>query len=160
EVAYGGLLQERRRALHARIVAALEALTGEGAPLNWRPSADAVAGNGLRPAPTQSRQRLTEQVERLAHHAVRGEVWDKALAYCRQAGKNPWRGQPTVRRQDTSSRRSALSCICRRRVTRASRPSISASPCAMRSFHSVTWGGSWWLCARLRPSLQLSMTLI
>ena len=29
---------------------------------------------------------LTEQVERLAHHAVRGEVWDKALAYCRQAG--------------------------------------------------------------------------
>jgi tetratricopeptide (TPR) repeat protein len=27
-----------------------------------------------------------EQVERLAHHARRGEVWDKALAYCRQAG--------------------------------------------------------------------------
>ena len=87
EVAYGGLLQERRRALHARIVEALEALTGEGAPLNWRPSADAVAGNGLRPAPTQSRQRLSEQVERLAHHALRGEVWDKALAYCRQAGE-------------------------------------------------------------------------
>jgi tetratricopeptide (TPR) repeat protein len=30
--------------------------------------------------------RLTEQVERLAHHALRGEVWDKALAYYRQAG--------------------------------------------------------------------------
>jgi tetratricopeptide (TPR) repeat protein len=28
-----------------------------------------------------------EQVERLAHHALRGEVWDKALAYCRQAGE-------------------------------------------------------------------------
>jgi len=27
-----------------------------------------------------------EQVDRLAHHAVRGEVWDKALTYCRQAG--------------------------------------------------------------------------
>ena len=27
-----------------------------------------------------------EQVERLAHHALRGEVWDKALAYCQQAG--------------------------------------------------------------------------
>ena len=27
-----------------------------------------------------------DQVERLAHHALRGEVWDKALAYCRQAG--------------------------------------------------------------------------
>jgi uncharacterized protein YkwD len=26
-------------------------------------------------------------VERLAHHALRGEVWDKALAYCRQAGE-------------------------------------------------------------------------
>ena len=24
--------------------------------------------------------------ERLAHHALRGEVWDKAVAYCRQAG--------------------------------------------------------------------------
>ena len=60
EVAYGSLLHERRRALHARIVEALEALAGD---------------------------RVTEQVERLAHHALRGEVWDKALAYCRQAGE-------------------------------------------------------------------------
>ena len=60
EVAYGSLLQERRRVLHARIVEALEALAGD---------------------------RLAEQVERLAHHALRGEVWDKALAYCRQAGE-------------------------------------------------------------------------
>ena len=60
EVAYGGLLHERRRALHARIVEALEALAGD---------------------------RVAEQVERLAHHALRGEVWDKALAYCRQAGE-------------------------------------------------------------------------
>ena len=60
EVAYGSLLQERRRSLHARIVEVLEALAGE---------------------------RVVEQVERLAHHALRGEVWDKALAYCRQAGE-------------------------------------------------------------------------
>src|SRR5262249_18779236 len=60
EVAYGSLLLERRRALHARIVEALEGLASE---------------------------RLGEQVERLAHHALRGEVWDKALAYCRQAGE-------------------------------------------------------------------------
>jgi predicted ATPase len=60
EVAYGSLLQERRRALHARIVEVLEALAGD---------------------------RLDEQVERLAHHALRGKVWDKALAYCRQAGE-------------------------------------------------------------------------
>jgi tetratricopeptide (TPR) repeat protein len=60
EVAYGSLLQERRRALHAHVVEALEALAGE---------------------------RVAEQVERLAHHALRGEMWDKALAYGRQAGE-------------------------------------------------------------------------
>ena len=59
EVTYRSLLQERRRVLHARIVEALETLAGD---------------------------RLTDQVERLADHAVRGEVWDKALLYCRQAG--------------------------------------------------------------------------
>ena len=59
EVAYGSLLQERRRVLHASIVEALE---------------------GLYP------DRLAEQVDRLAHHALRGEVWDKAVTYCRQAG--------------------------------------------------------------------------
>jgi tetratricopeptide (TPR) repeat protein len=59
QVAYEMLLQERRRALHARIVEALEALAGD---------------------------RLEEQVERLAHHALRGEVWDKAVTYCQQAG--------------------------------------------------------------------------
>ena len=59
EVAYGSLLQDRRRAIHARIVEAIETLHAE---------------------------RLTEHVERLAHHAFRGELWDKALAYLRQAG--------------------------------------------------------------------------
>jgi predicted ATPase len=59
EVAYGSLLQERRRALHARLVEVLEGLATD---------------------------RLTEQVARLAHHAVRGELREKALAYCRQAG--------------------------------------------------------------------------
>ena len=86
EVAYGSLLQERRRALHARIVAALERLAAE---------------------------RVAEQVERLAHHALRGEVWDKALAYCRQAGRGPWRVRPTARPWGISSRRSAPSRISR-----------------------------------------------
>jgi tetratricopeptide (TPR) repeat protein len=58
-VAYGSLLRERRRTLHARIVEAL------GAP---------------------STELLTDRVERLAHHALRGEMWDRALLYCRQAG--------------------------------------------------------------------------
>jgi tetratricopeptide (TPR) repeat protein len=30
---------------------------------------------------------VTEQVERLADHALRGEVWEKALAYCRLGGE-------------------------------------------------------------------------
>jgi class 3 adenylate cyclase/tetratricopeptide (TPR) repeat protein len=59
EVAYGSLLQDRRRALHARIVEALEAHYPD---------------------------RLAEQVERLGHHASRGEVWEKAVTYLRQAG--------------------------------------------------------------------------
>jgi tetratricopeptide (TPR) repeat protein len=60
EVAYSSLLLERRQVLHARIVEALEAFAGD---------------------------RVAEEVERLAHHAVRGEAWAKALAYCRQAGE-------------------------------------------------------------------------
>ena len=59
DVTYGSLLQERRRTLHARIVGAIERFYPD---------------------------RLSEHVERLAHHAVRGELWEKAVAYLRQAG--------------------------------------------------------------------------
>src|SRR5262244_1648489 len=59
EVAYGGLLHDRQRALHARITEAIERLSPE---------------------------RVAEQAERLAHHALRGELWNKAVAYLRQAG--------------------------------------------------------------------------
>ena len=59
EVTYGGLLQERRRALHARIVDAIETLHHD---------------------------RLGEQIERLAHHAVLGELGEKAVSYLHQAG--------------------------------------------------------------------------
>jgi class 3 adenylate cyclase/tetratricopeptide (TPR) repeat protein len=59
DVTYGTLLQELRKALHARIVVALE-----------------------RSYP----DRLTEHVEQLAYHAVRGEMWDKAAAYGVRAG--------------------------------------------------------------------------
>jgi hypothetical protein len=30
--------------------------------------------------------RLADQIEWLAYHVLRGEVWEKALPYCRQAG--------------------------------------------------------------------------
>ncbi|HTY78301.1 MAG TPA: adenylate/guanylate cyclase domain-containing protein [Candidatus Bathyarchaeia archaeon] len=69
EVAYGSLLGDRRRASHAQIVEAIEA-----AHLD----------------------RLAEHVERLGHHASRGEVWDKAVAYLRQAGAKAL-GRPAYR---------------------------------------------------------------
>src|SRR5262249_21914672 len=65
----------RRRGLHARLVEALEALAPD------RVAEVASGAQGL-PAGRQG----PDQVERLAHHALRGEVWDKAVAYCRQAG--------------------------------------------------------------------------
>src|SRR5262245_28629993 len=60
DVAYGGLLHERRRTLHARIVAAIEAL---------------------------HQDRLGEQIERLAHHALRGELREKALHFQLKLGE-------------------------------------------------------------------------
>jgi DNA-binding NtrC family response regulator/tetratricopeptide (TPR) repeat protein len=59
EVTYRGLLHERRRELHARIVDAIEMLY---------------------------QHRLAEQMERLAHHSVQGELPAKAVQYLRQAG--------------------------------------------------------------------------
>jgi class 3 adenylate cyclase/tetratricopeptide (TPR) repeat protein len=59
DVAYGSLLQDRRRSLDGRIVETLERLYPD---------------------------RLAEHLETLAHHALRGELWDKAVAYLRQAG--------------------------------------------------------------------------
>jgi class 3 adenylate cyclase/tetratricopeptide (TPR) repeat protein len=59
EVAYATLLADRRRALHARLVEAIERLR------LGRPD---------------------EQVNRLAEHAERSELWDKAVTYARQAG--------------------------------------------------------------------------
>jgi predicted ATPase/class 3 adenylate cyclase len=57
-VAYGSLLQERRRTLHGRILETLE----------------------------RQPDRRAEQIELLADHAFRGEVWPKAVTYLRQAG--------------------------------------------------------------------------
>ncbi len=56
EVAYGSLLHEQRRALHARLVAAIETLYAD---------------------------RLAEWRDRLAHHVVRGELWHKTVTYFR-----------------------------------------------------------------------------
>ncbi|HET7340616.1 MAG TPA: adenylate/guanylate cyclase domain-containing protein [Methylomirabilota bacterium] len=60
ETAYGSVLQERRRALHAALVTAIEELYAD---------------------------RLGEQVELLAHHAARGGIPDKTVHYLRLAGE-------------------------------------------------------------------------
>ena len=58
DVAYEGLLPEQRRALHARLVEAIERLYSD---------------------------RLSGELERLAHHSLAGEVWEKAARYAHQA---------------------------------------------------------------------------
>ncbi|GAC1347340.1 MAG: AAA family ATPase [Acetobacteraceae bacterium] len=59
DVAYGGMLRERRREIHAGLVDAMEQLYDE---------------------------RMGEQIERLAHHAVQGALHEKAVRYLCQAG--------------------------------------------------------------------------
>ena len=60
EVAYQSLLRERRRTLHGRVLGELE-----------RHFTDRVA----------------EKVELFAHHALRGEAWERAARYLYQAGR-------------------------------------------------------------------------
>ena len=59
DVTYGGLLQDRRRALHGRVMQTIERLYPN---------------------------RLTEHIEQLASHAFRAELWVKAVTYSGQAG--------------------------------------------------------------------------
>jgi class 3 adenylate cyclase/tetratricopeptide (TPR) repeat protein len=59
DVAYASLLVERRRALHARVLDALEKVFAD---------------------------RVDEHVAALCHHAVQGAVWEKAVVYGRRAG--------------------------------------------------------------------------
>jgi class 3 adenylate cyclase/tetratricopeptide (TPR) repeat protein len=58
EVTYAGLLGDRRRTLHAAILDTIE---------------------------RRFANRLAEQADRLAHHAVRAERWDQAVHYLRKA---------------------------------------------------------------------------
>jgi class 3 adenylate cyclase/tetratricopeptide (TPR) repeat protein len=60
DVAYAGLRHERRREMHERVVQRMEALYAD---------------------------RLDEQVERLADHALRGHLFEKAVQYLRRAGE-------------------------------------------------------------------------
>ena len=84
----------------------------------WRRS----PGTGLRPR---------HQVERLAHHALRGEVWDKALAYCRQAGEKAL--ARSAHREAVGSFEQALSALAHLPETRDTREQAIDLRLALRS---------------------------
>ena len=73
DVAYSSLLKDQRRGLHAQAVLAIERLYSD---------------------------RLPSYLDELANHAVRGELWDKAVTYNRQLG---------VRAQERASNPEAVS---------------------------------------------------
>ena len=134
EVAYGSLLQERRRMLHAHIVEALERLTPD---------------------------RLAEQADRLAHHALRGEVWDKALAYCRQAGEKAM--ARSAHREAVGYFEQALSALPHLPEQRDTREQAIDLRLALRSALGPSgdaWGVFWCICVRPRPSRRPSTTLV
>ena len=112
DVAYNSLLMQRRKALHRAVGEAIEELYQD---------------------------RLEEHYAELAHHFTQGEVWDKALAYCRQAGEKAM--ARSAYREAVGSFEQALSALraSAERATRASRPSICGSPCARRSSRWRLW---------------------
>jgi transcriptional regulator with AAA-type ATPase domain/tetratricopeptide (TPR) repeat protein len=84
DVAYGRVKPDERRALHARIVAAIEDL---------------------------HRDRLDEHVERLAYHALGGELWGPAVRYARRAGAKAF--ERSANREAVASFDDALTALAR-----------------------------------------------
>jgi class 3 adenylate cyclase/tetratricopeptide (TPR) repeat protein len=137
EVAYSSLLLERRRALHARIVGALEALAGDQV-------AEVASG------------RSPDQVERLAHHALRGDVWDKALVYCRRAGEKAL--ARSAHREAVGYFEQALSALPHMPEQRATREQAIDLRLAMRAA-LIAFGDSRRILAYLREAETLAETL-
>ncbi len=82
DVAYGSLLQDRRRALHVRIVETIERIYAN---------------------------RLAEHVDRMAHHAFLGKNWAKAVTYLQQAGAKAF--ARSVHREAVSCFEDALTAL-------------------------------------------------
>ena len=129
EVAYGSLLQERRRMQHAHIVEAIETLYPD---------------------------RLADQVERLAHHALRGEVWDKAVAYFQQAGEKAM--ARSARHEAVGYFEQALSALPHLPETRHTREQAIDLRLALRSPLQMS-GNSERVLAYLREAESLAAAL-
>lgn len=82
EVTYGSLVADRRRTLHERIVDAFDELYPD---------------------------RLTEHIERLAHHAFRAELWERAVGFLRQSGEKS--AARSAYREAASSLEQALAAL-------------------------------------------------
>ena len=109
EVAYGSLLHERRRALHARVVATLEDLHED---------------------------RLPEQFESLTHHAYRGEQWEKTVFYARLAGDEA--AARSAHRQVIELCQQAISALEHMPGTEGTRRAEVEIRFAMRNAHLAT----------------------
>jgi tetratricopeptide (TPR) repeat protein len=92
DVAYNSLLMQRRKALHRAVGGAIEELYQD---------------------------RLEEHYTELAHHFSQGEVWDKALAYLRQAGEKAM--ARSASREAVRSFEQALSALAHLAETRDTR---------------------------------------
>ena len=115
QVAYGSLSHDRRRRLHTQIVTAIERLYPD---------------------------RLAEQVDRLADHAFRGELWERAVGLLQQAGAKA--AARSAYREAAAGFEQALGALRHLPETREtlSRGSTSGSTCGARSSPSANTSGS------------------
>jgi predicted ATPase len=131
EVAYGGLPQERRRAVHARIVEAIE---------------------------TAHRDRLGEHIERLAHHASRASYGRRPCTISGSPESRRPRGPRSRTLGPGSSRRSEPSATSPRAGRPPSWPSTSASTSGTRSSRSAIGRARGTISTRRRCSPGCSAT--
>ena len=117
EVAYGSLLNEHRRELHARILDVLEILV-----VNRDTERDSRAGQSyLRP----------QYLEQLAYHAMRGDAWAEAVVYSRQAGEKAM--ARSAHREATSYFEQAIHALSQLPDTRDTREQAIDLRLALRS---------------------------
>jgi tetratricopeptide (TPR) repeat protein len=129
EVTYASLLHERRRAIHERIVGAVESLHAA---------------------------RLIEHVERLGHHALRGEAWEKAVHYLRQAAAKA--ADRSAYREAATYHEQALEALAHLPDIRATREMALDVRLALRSALLPT-GDSRRILTCLREAETLAMSL-
>jgi class 3 adenylate cyclase/tetratricopeptide (TPR) repeat protein len=129
DVAYNSLLLQRRKALHRAVGEAIEELYQD---------------------------RLEEHYTELAHHFSQGEVWDKALAYCRQAGEKAV--ARSAYHEAVTSFEQALAALAQLPESRDTIEQAIDLQLALRSALHPS-GSSWRILAVLREAESLAASL-